>query len=789
MNRKQRRAAAERPTGRPRGRSVQDMFADAIRHHRAGRLGEAERHYRQILAVAPRHADSLHLLGVTALQSGRFDLAADLIGNALAVKPDDPEALSNLGNALICCSRMDEAEASYRKALDLKPNYPEAHMNLGNALGQQGRLQEAAASYRRALGDRPDYVEALVNLGNVLEDLDERDEAIALYRKALVVEPDLAEAHNNLGAALYPRGLLDEAIASYRRALEIRPNFVMALDNLASALMAQGDPEAALSIARRSLEIEETDDAKGNFVSCLGRAQGSPPDKALQPLVVRALSQAWGRTGDLTRVCIDLVKLDDTIAACLARAVAAWPNVLPSGPLFGPNGLAALTANPLLSALLDAGPICDVEMERFLTMARRALLDSVGDGNGSMDRICFYSALARQCFINEYVYCVMADEQRKIDDLRRRLVAALATDGPVPVSWLVAVAAYVPLHSLQYADRLLERAWPEEIIILLTQQVREPAEERRIAATVPQLTGIEDDVSRLVRSQYEENPYPRWVKVPRSRKADSILAYLRRTFSLAAFDRSAPNGAGSGDRMEILVAGCGTGQQSIRTAQQFPTARILAIDLSRSSLAYAARKTRELGISTIEYAQADLLKLGSLDRRFDAIEASGVLHHLADPWLGWRMLLPLLRPGGFMLLGLYSDTARREVVRTRGFIAAQGYGQTADEIRRCRQDLVDQGSVVGPLSGTPSDLFTLSGCRDALFHVQEHRTTLTEIERFLGQNNLTFLGFEISPDIRQFYRERFPEDHAATDLSQWQIFENENPDTFAGMYQFWIQKE
>ena len=70
------------------------------------------------------------------------------------------------------------------------------------------------------------------------------------------------------------------------------------------------------------------------------------------------------------------------------------------------------------------------------------------------------------------------------------------------------------------------------------------------------------------------------------------------------------------------------------------------------------RKTRELGVSSIEYAQADLLKLGSLGKQFDVIEAGSVLHHLADPWTGWRTLLSLLRPGGFMLLGLYSNIAR-----------------------------------------------------------------------------------------------------------------------------------
>ena len=677
------------------------MFADAIRHHQAGRLIEAAQRYRRILAVNPRH-------------------------------------------------------------------YPEVHGNLGLALLQQGKLDEAATSYRKALDLRPNDVEGLLNLGNILGDLGKPEEAIGCYRKALVFRPDFAEAHNSLGATLSGMGRLDEAVASYRRALEISPDFVMALNNLASALLAQGNPAAALDVAKRSLQIEEADETKGLLVSCLSRARGVTADTALRPLMIRALSEHWGWPSSLMRVCIDLIRLDHDIAG--------------QAPL-GADGLAALAADALLSALLDAAPICDVEMERFLTMARRGLLDAAGEPIGSADAIGFYSALARQCFINEYVFAVTADEVRKASDLRDLLSAALETGAAVPVLWLVAVAAYFPLHSLPLAARLLERSWPKEITALLTQQVREPAEERWIHATIPRLTDIEDDVSLLVQRQYEENPYPRWVKVPPSRQADSIEAYLRQTFPLAAFDRSP-----AGSRMEILVAGCGTGQQPIRASRQFPTARILAVDLSRSSLAYAMRKTRELGVSSIEYAQADLLKLGSLDRQFDVIEAGGVLHHLADPWTGWRTLLSLLRPGGFMLLGLYSRIARRDVSRLRKSIAEQGYGVTADEIRRWRQDFMNMGNGIGSADGRPSDLFTISSCRDLLFHVQEHPVTLTEIERFLQENRLAFLGFDISADVVQAYRTRFPGDRAATNLAQWQLFENENPDTFVGMYQFWIQK-
>src|ERR1700674_5488191 len=111
MNRKQRRA--EKKQGRPmtQGASagVQEVFADAFRHHQAGRLKEAERLYRQILAVDPRHADSLHLLGVVAHQVGRHDLSVDMISKAIGINAKVPSYYSNLGSALKAQGKLDEA--------------------------------------------------------------------------------------------------------------------------------------------------------------------------------------------------------------------------------------------------------------------------------------------------------------------------------------------------------------------------------------------------------------------------------------------------------------------------------------------------------------------------------------------------------------------------------------------------------------------------------------------------------------------------------------------------------
>jgi SAM-dependent methyltransferase len=220
---------------------------------------------------------------------------------------------------------------------------------------------------------------------------------------------------------------------------------------------------------------------------------------------------------------------------------------------------------------------------------------------------------------------------------------------------------------------------------------------------------------------------------------------------------------------------------------QSVTARVLAIDLSLASLGYAERKARELGLAGIEFAQGDLLELGAVGRSFDVVECSGVLHHLADPFAGWRTLLSLLRPGGFMVVGFYSEMARRGVVEARRFIAERGYSPSADDIRRCRQDLLalDGGRALGTEFG---DFFGVSSCRDLLFHVQEQRLRLPTIAAFLKDNDLTFLGFEIDGAALQAYRRRFPDDPAATDLQNWHTFESENLDTFSGMYRFWVQK-
>src|SRR5712692_4765728 len=766
---------------------INQSFQQAVTLHQAGRLSEAEGIYRNILAVDPKHFHSLHLLGVIAHQVGRNDVAVDLIGQAIAANKRVADFHSNIGVALRALDRPDEAIEHFRQAIKLKPDYADAHNNLGLTLKEQGQLTEAEARYRRALSIWPDHAEAHNNLGIVLAEQGKFDEAEAQYQRASTLKPGFPDPLNNLGLALMWQGKLAQAVALYRQALALKADYGEAYTNLATALIAAEEFAVALAALRCALAVKETSEAKKLVVLCIKYLRSAQDVPDLREFVLRALSDAWDRPVELARVSAALIKLSPTLGECIDRAAKAWPDRPEAETLFGASGLAAASADELLLCLLESTPIWDVELERFLTAARLVLLRraaAAAPGAAEDPAIGFWCALARQCFINEYVFACGDDELAMAQALRERLIAALDAGAAAPVLWLAAVAAYFPLDALPAAERLLDQSWPAAVTAVLAQQVCEPRDERKIGSTIPRLTAIEDSVSLLVRQQYEENPYPRWVRTVSHVRPMTVDRYLRRQFRSAAFRE-----LGKANDVEVLIAGCGTGQHPIETAQLFSGARVLAVDLSLASLSYAQRKTRATGLTNLEYAQADILKLGSIGRTFDVIEASGVLHHLVDPMEGWRVLLSLLRPGGVMHLGFYSELGRSNIVAARTFIAERGYGRSAQDIRRCRQELLafDDGAPLKLVAGF-SDFFSTSACRDLLFHVQEHRLTLPAINAFLKENDLEFLGFELNAQTVDKCRKRFSVAKPVTDLELWHIFESENPATFSSMYQFWIQK-
>jgi 2-polyprenyl-3-methyl-5-hydroxy-6-metoxy-1,4-benzoquinol methylase len=508
----------------------------------------------------------------------------------------------------------------------------------------------------------------------------------------------------------------------------------------------------------------------------------------IRKLVARALSEPWVRAKSLAVPAAELAKRGPAIADCISPIGKAWPQPLSGHRLWSPSQRSTICRDPLLRALLTSAPICDLQLERFLTCVRATLLEEAHSAVAlkvEQAALEFYCALAQQCFINEYVFACGDDERARALALRESLAHTLAAGADIPPLWLAAAGSYAPLHTLPNSRSLLDQSGPAAIRQLLVEQVAEPLEEMRIAATIPAITMIDDAMSLAVRDQYEANPYPRWIKAPPPPHARvSLEDYVKEQCPGAHVPA-----AGRDEGCDVLVAGCGTGHEPIQFAQRVGSARILAVDLSRASLSFAIRKTREIGLQNIDYAQADILRLDRLGRTFDVIVSSGVLHHLDDPFAGWSALLPLLRPGGLMSIGLYSELGRQAVVLLRGRIAEGGYGASADEIRRFRQQVTatEQPPSVQELLRSP-DFFNTSGCRDLLFHVQEHRMTIPQIKSFLENHRLDFIGFVADIRTLQAFQDRFPGRHAVADLDRWHEFETEHPTIFAGMYKFWVRK-
>jgi hypothetical protein len=157
---------------------------------------------------------------------------------------------------------------------------------------------------------------------------------------------------------------------------------------------------------------------------------------------------------------------------------------------------------------------------------------------------------------------------------------------------------------------------------------------------------------------------------------------------------------------------------------------------------------------------------------------------------GWRALVDLLRPGGLMMIGLYSELARWPVVEARRVIAERGHTPTLAGIRRFRADLRAGGEArLRQTLEQSVDFYSASGCRDLLFHVQEHRYTVPMIESAVRALGLEFIGFELhDATVLARYRERFRDDPGASTLAHWDAFEHEHPETFAESYKFWLRK-
>ncbi|MDC1428170.1 tetratricopeptide repeat protein [Rhodospirillaceae bacterium] len=817
--------------------TIDQALQHGVAAHKEGRLQDAERLYRDILKNQSNHPDANHNLGLLAVGVGKTAEALPYFKAALETNSKVEQFWLSYTDALIKLGQLDNARQALQKGrgsglkgdkvdqLELQLNDTqksilsvikssdptEEEINKLYSLYNQGRLQEALVqgnvlglqfpsnpfipnilgavysrlgNYQEALGQLnkvvelwPDNAEGLNNLGGTLTELKRYEEAITILKKAIDFKPDYAEAHYNLGNALNELGQYEEAINGFNRAIQLNPGFVTAYNNLGVALNELGQYEAAISSYNKAIELDPNyTESYNNLGNILSSVEAREFSESLAKNYLDVLNFGTAVTPSrVIRSILVLLKHHDTIKKIISCKVQ-----------YTLEGSASefcihLLKIPLFLKIMKVCPIPDLEIEGILKQLRRILLLEGKTLSTNHNLLYFQNALALQCFTNEYIYGETEEETVAVKALEISLQKSFSNNEELSPYDIACLASYRSLFDYPWSTNV---APPAALTLLFKRQVAEVSEELALKRDISRLNPIKDDVSLSVKEQYEENPYPRWINTrleikPMSIKAVMANLELQVTNKITALSE-AP---------QILIAGCGTGQHALTTATRFKNSHVTAIDLSLNSLAYAKRKTEELGVTNIDYLQADILDLRLLDKQFDVIESAGVLHHMAEPIAGWKVLNDCLKPGGLMGIGLYSELARQSVAKLRDVIAEKNICPDKEGILEVRQQIIKPDHPQFNLLQIFGDFYSTSELRDLLFHVQEHHFTLPQISEALDELGLLFLGFEFKDrKSNNLFKAAYPREEAINDLGKWHEYEILNPKIFTGMYQFWVQK-
>ena len=633
------------------------------------------------------------------------------------------------------------AQSYYQKVLKIDPNYAPANNNLGVIFQGLAEYQKAKSCYEKAIEINPNYIDAHNNLGVIFQRLAEYQKAKSCYEKAIEINPNYPNAHYNLGAVFQELGEYLKALKCFDRALQIDPNDTELLNNLTNSF--------------RFIKIDNT---IKNYL-------------------------------DLKKLFIFLFKSKNIYHKHINNNINTFlfetknynqkETILNLKTPFLENEIIKNFLNEeLLQLVLQKSLLSDVFLENLITKIRSELLLTL---NSNKDYFNFIISLAEQCWLNEFIYIQSDKEINFVKKLKKKI----ENDKEINEFEIAILACYTPLNSSKIIINKLLNYKSENILFndLIAVQINEPLKEIELSRLIKSFGTIDDSVSKKVREQYEENPYPRW----------RYTYKIKQKFFLKWIDSEIkPNKIiynNYFDNPNVLIAGCGTGNHTI-SATKYKNANITSVDLSLASLSYAKRKTDELGFKNIEYLQTDILQLKKLNKKFDIIESSGVLHHMKDPVAGLEILVDILEPHGFLKIGLYSEIARASVVTAREFIKKNNFSNSVEDIKTCRQLLINKKNDQLLQAAVSSiDFYSTSSLRDLLFHVQEHQFTLPEISKILKDLNLEFLGFiHANPLVKKKYSNYFPNDKKNTSLDNWHEFEKRNPETFYNMYQFWIKK-
>lgn len=642
-----------------------------------------------------------------------------------------------------------------------------------DAVAQQDEhlLQEACALAEAAQQLRPDNLAGLNLLARI--ELQQHHLAAAEYwvNRGLALKPDSASLLYSAGHIALSQQQLDKAEDYFTRSSRISRVATKAANFLAHVKLLQGDYVEAFRHYRELVKTQSRDkQIRSKLFESASQVIADFYSEELEQDLLRYLDFTDTDHSQLRSLTTSLLKhkLRLSEAGC-------------------PLELETIASDNLLLKSLTRFYFCDPLIERLLLTLRKSLLLSCSSNLAiKKDLLPLVTSLAHQCSLNESVWYTTTQEEALVQQLEMLCSKMLNIDELQATDIypaMLLVQMYKPLIHCEFFQALTQKKlqWPKMMDSLVRSAVTEQQNLSRLLDTIPTIGICADSTSKKVQQQYDQNPYPRWSDIGYSQPGNYKTA-LQSAFPQHELLPQTDNGT-----LNILVAGCGTGRHAIRLAQYFTQVKVSALDLSHSALAYAKYQAEKRHCHNIHFMQGDILQLDNLHETFDVIECSGVLHHMHSPITGLRALAQQLKSGGVIKIALYSATARQKISELRKLWGNKLPGKPA-EMRLIREALL-QGSIEGDwkeIYNSP-DFYSLSACRDLLFHEQEHVFDVLELEDFLAGAGLEWIGMLPPPDSQELLS--LTGKHSSRiSPEEWHTLEQNNPQLFAGMYQFYARK-
>tara|TARA_B100001996_G_scaffold383065_1_gene377243 strand:- start:441 stop:2603 length:2163 start_codon:yes stop_codon:yes gene_type:complete len=444
-------------------------------------------------------------------------------------------------------------------------------------------------------------------------------------------------------------------------------------------------------------------------------------------------------------------------------------------------------SSDILVKRLKNSLICCHNIENIYTKTRKYLLSKISTDASTItvDEHKLMCALCIQCDYNGYVWEVTDKENEIIKVLEKKFDKNLSLNKEININQFLIYACYKPIiNNVPLIDYFSSKINNNDKLNyeVINALILDPLSLKENFQFIKSFNEIKDQTSLEVMNMYKQHPYPKWKGIFYIPSESDSGKY----YSSDLTEMNDPK-----KKIEILIAGCGTGQELVTFSKLYSKSNITAIDISLPSLSYAYKRAKDNDLNNFELIHMDLLELVNYKKKFDIISCSGVLHHMKDPELGLKALISCLKKDGYLNIGLYSRTARENITQLKELIVDKNLSNNRKAMAKIRKSVIlgDDGYESFNHLLNVRDFYSFNELQDLLFHPRELLFNLKEIDEMLKRNNLKFIEFDNKyKNVKRQYQQNYPKDKKLRSIENWSKFEERYPKTFLGMYQFFAKR-